>query len=136
MYVLRIMYYAYACRQILGNITIDLRSSRSDSRVMLIFVHGLLSNNFRSISITSFVTEKLRFSKAYTATKYFIYKKFQNVIVSTKKWSIYFKVITTVLTPLCMYFYYLQHAYYIQLRELNNKGARAKTMAQAIVLNI
>ena len=47
-----------------------------------------------------------------------------------------FKVITTVLTPLCRYFYYLQHAYNMQLRELNNKGARAKTMAQAIFLNI
>ena len=42
----------------------------------------------------------------------------------------------TVLTPLCRQFYYLQHAYNMQLRELNNKGAGAKTMAQAIFLNI
>ena len=61
---------------------------------------------------------------------------FQNVLVSIKKWSTYFKVTTTVLMPLYRHFYYLQHAHNMQLRELNNKGARAKTMAQAIFLNI
>ena len=49
------------------------------------------------------------------------------------KWSTYFKI-TTVLTPLC--FYYLQHACHMQLLELNNKGARATIMAQAIFLKI
>ena len=34
------------------------------------------------------------------------------------------------------YFYYLEHAYNMQLRELINIGARAKTMVQAIFLNI
>ena len=47
-----------------------------------------------------------------------------------------FKRYNNSLTPLYRYFYYLQHAYYMQLRELTNKSARAKTMAQAIVLNI
>ena len=61
---------------------------------------------------------------------------FPNVLVSINKWSTYFKVTTTVLKRLCRYFYYLQHAHNIQLRELNNKGARAKKMAQAIFLNI
>ena len=64
------------------------------------------------------------------------YKQFQDVLVSIKKWSTYVKVTTTVLTPLCRYFYILQHAYNMQLRELNNKGARAKKMAQAIFLEI
>ena len=50
-------------------------------------------------------------------------------MVSIKKLSTYFKVTTTVLTPLCRYLYYLQLACNMQLRELNNKGARAKTMA-------
>ena len=31
----------------------------------------------------------------------------QNVLVSTTKWPTYFKVTTTVLRPLCRYFYYL-----------------------------
>ena len=34
------------------------------------------------------------------------------------------------MTPLCRYLYYLQYAYSMKLRELNNKGARAKTMGQ------
>jgi len=62
---------------------------------------------------------------AYTAIKDLFYTKFQNVIESIKKW-----------TPLLRYFYYLQHAYNIQLLEMNNKGHTAKTMAQAIFLNI
>jgi len=36
------------------------------------------------------------------------------------------------LTPLCRYFHYLQHTYYMQLRELNNKGAREETGASNI----
>ena len=67
---------------------------------------------------------------------YVCYKKIQNVLVSIKKRSTYFKVTTTVLTPLCRYFYYLQQAYNMKLRELYNKGARPKKMVQAIILNI
>ena len=40
----------------------------------------------------------------------------------------------TIASPILI-IHYLQHTYNMQLRELNNKGARAKTLAEAILKN-
>ena len=68
--------------------------------------------------------------------KVFVYINFQNVLVAIKKWSTYFKVTTTVLTPLCRYFYYLQHAYNCNCENLTIKVLEQNNWCKQYFVNI